>query len=248
MPKYLYWTLILPAVLLFSGCEGADLVFNSVSLHGSGKVISENRSIRGIHEVELSGVGELSLHQGKEESLTVEAEDNLMPRIQTEVEGSRLKIGVERGFSLRPTTTIRYTLVVRDLTSLELSGSGKVISGALRCGDLAVHLPGSGDIQIDQLDADNLDVGISGSGDIRIPGRVNHQTVQISGSGDYDGKELDSQSTEVSISGSGDTTLWVRDSLTAHISGSGDIAYYGSAKVSKSISGSGEVRSMGERP
>ena len=248
MPKCLYGTLILSAALLFSGCEGADFVFNSVSVHGSGKVISENRSIRGIHEVELSGVGELNLHQGKEESLTVEAEDNLMPRIRTDVEGGRLRIGVERGFSLRPTTTIRYTLVVRDLTSLELSGSGKVVSGALRCSNLAVHLPGSGEIQIDQLDADNLDVGISGSGDIRIPGRVNHQTVRISGSGHYDGKELDSQSTEISISGSGDSTLWARDSLTAHISGSGDVAYYGSPRVSKSISGSGEVRSLGSRP
>ncbi len=250
MTKRILWMILPAALLVFSGCDGVDLDFgqNNITVRGSGKVVSEKRDVRGFREVELTGTGELTLEQGGSESLTIEAEDNILPRIKSEVRGDRLVIGIERGYSVRPTAPIRYRLAMQEITGLGLPGSGKIITGPLRCENLRAQLSGSGEIRIGQLSGESLRATISGSGDIRVLGRVNHQDVRVSGSGDYEGKDLESQTTEASISGSGDLSLWVRESLSAHISGSGGIDYYGDPRIAQSISGSGRIHKLGEHP
>jgi hypothetical protein len=241
--------LILPLfALLLSGCDVIDASLNAERIRGSGKVIQEKRDVRGFSEVRLATVGELSIQQTDRESLNIEAEDNILPRIISEIEGGRLVIRTERGVSISPTVTIRYTLTVRDLQTLELSGSGTIHTTAIRSQDFSLRLPGSGEIRLDGLTADSLNAEISGSGKIEVPGKVGSQRVHISGSGDYDGRNLQSRSADVSVSGSGDSTVWVQDDLTAHISGSGKVDYYGNPKVSQHVSGSGGVHSLGNRP
>ena len=242
--------LALPATaLLFCGCEGIDFALNAETIRGSGRVISEKRDVHGFKRVELAGSGELSISQGSAESLTIEADDNIVPKIKTEVWGDRLKIGMESGVSVRPTVPMRYTLVVRDLTELELSGSGKINAGSLRCGDLTLDISGSGSMRLDQLTAENVRAEIDGSGNIRVVGKATGQTVQISGSGSYHAEELESSSARVSIDGSGDSTIWVHNALSASIGGSGSVEYYGNPNsISRSVSGSGRVRSLGDRP
>jgi hypothetical protein len=241
--------MLLPAAALFlSACDVINAELNRVVVRGSGKIVTENRDVTGFHEVDLAGTGELTLDQGSTESLTVEADDNILPKIQTQVRDGRLIIEVEHGYSLQPSGPIRYKVVARELTGVGVSGSGKVLTGNLRCGDLTLRVSGSGALRLNDLAADNLEARISGSGDIEVPGKVNHQEVRISGSGEYHAQQLESQSADVTISGSGDSTVWVRDTLSAHVSGSGDIAYYGSPRVAKRISGSGKVRNVGQEP
>ncbi len=249
MNRRILWIGLPLLALIFSGCDGIEGDFlNAETIRGSGKIITEPREVRGIHGVELKNSGELRISQGSTESLTLEGDDNILPRIRTEVEGDRLIITTERGVSFRPSTTLRYRLVVKDLNWIGLSGSGAVLSGPMRCGDLMVRLPGSGEIHFDELTADNLKAEISGSGNIQIPGKVISQSVRISGSGEYSAPNLESRSADVSISGSGESTVWVQDSLTARISGSGGIAYFGNPKVDQHISGSGGIHKKGDRP
>jgi len=241
--------LLLPLLAVaLSGCEGLDDALNAERVRGSGKVTQEQRDLRNFNEVMLAAVGELNIQQGDRESLSIEAEDNIMPRIKTDVEEGRLVIRTERGVSLSPTVPIRYRLMVKELRALELSGSGKVHTGGIRSQDFAVRLPGSGEIQMDELNADSLTAEISGSGSIELPGKVNSQKVRISGSGDYNARNLHSRSADVSISGSGESTVWAQEDLSAHISGSGNIEYYGNPRVSKHISGSGGINNAGDHP
>jgi len=240
---------ILPLLaLLVSGCDVIDASLNAERIRGSGRVVQEKRDVRGFSEVRLATVGELSIQQTGSESLNIEAEDNILPKIISEIEGSRLVIRTERGVSISPTSTIRYTLTVRDLSALELSGSGTIHAATINSHEFSLRLPGSGEIRLDGLTADSLSSEISGSGKIEVPGKVVSQRVHISGSGDYDGRRLQSRSADVSVSGSGDSTVWVQDDLTAHISGSGKVDYYGNPKVSQHVSGSGGVHSLGDRP
>ncbi len=242
-------SMLLPVLaLVLSGCEIIDAGLNAERIRGSGKVIQEKRDVRGFDGVKLAGTGELDLRQGEQESLTIEADDNILPRILTEVTGGTLVIRMERGVSVSPTTPIQYSLTVKDLANLELSGSGKINSGPLHSRDFSVRLPGSGSIRFDDLTADTLTAEISGSGSIQVPGKVVSQNVSISGSGDYDGRSLQSRSADVSVSGSGDSTVWAQDQLSAHISGSGRIDYYGNPKVTQHVSGSGKVRNVGDHP
>lgn len=48
---------------------------------GSGNVANQIKSVQGVNQVSLDGIGTVILHQGNQESLTIEAEDNIIPHI-----------------------------------------------------------------------------------------------------------------------------------------------------------------------
>ncbi len=242
----LVWFVPLLALPLW-GCVEIDGSLLGQRIHGSGKVIQENRDVRGFRAVDFGGSGDLNVQQGNEESLSIQADDNLLPYITSEVAGGTLKIGIRRGVSISTSSRIRYELTVKELNALDLSGSGKTRIGPLRSQDFRIDLSGSGDIRLDGLDAGALNAEISGSGDMEIRGKVSRQEIHISGSGRYSAPDLECQTADVSVSGSGDCTLRAAQSLAAHISGSGSVGYYGSPSVTKRVSGSGSIRSLGNR-
>ena len=205
--------LAMAAVLLvLSGCSVVS---------GSGQVASETRSVSGFTGIDLSGTGEVIIEQGGSESLTVEADDNVLPVLTSEVEGSVLRLGRKPRTTVNTRNPIRYRVTLPVLTSLELSGSGSVTAEGL------------------QLDA--LRVDISGSGTVSLAGSADEQTVEMSGSGRYDAAGLSSRSVEVDISGSGEATVAVTEQLRVDISGSGTVTYSGDPTVDQSISGSGRL-------
>ncbi|MBD0358037.1 MAG: DUF2807 domain-containing protein [Rubrobacter sp.] len=185
-------------------------------------VMSEARDVSGFNEVELKGVGNLSLEQTGSESLTVEAEEDVLPKIRTEVENKRLIISPERNTSINTTKPINYKLTVKDLNTLEVSGSGNV--------------------EAKDVNTDELAVTIGGAGDVEIRGSADSQEVEISGSGEYKAGDLESKEATIDVRGSGLATVNVSDELEAEVSGSGSVEYIGDPMVQQEVSGAGEVR------
>lgn len=218
--------------------------FMGEAVHGSGNVVTEQRQVSDFDEVALRGIGNLYLKQGDEESLTIEAEDNIIPAIRTEVHGRRLEIGHERGAwrNIRPTKPLNFYLTVKELHEVELSGSGSIEAEMLRTDSLTVSISGSGDARIEQIEGDELATRISGSGSLRAAGRVTRQTITISGSGDYRADDLVTETCSVTVSGSGHADLRVAEKLDVVISGAGSIRYIGSPSIHKVVSGSGRIR------
>lgn len=54
-------------------------------VRGSGNVVTEQRQVSGFNCIDLSGSGKLIIAQGSSEGLTIEAEDNIIGRIETSV-------------------------------------------------------------------------------------------------------------------------------------------------------------------
>ncbi len=213
---------------------------------GSGHVITEERSVSGFTQVNLAGSGDLILTQGDQESVKVEAEDNLMQYIRTEVKGDTLYAYIHSdGIILHQNRPIKYYVTVKDIKSLEVYGSGNITSDEIQSDNLDLTVHGSGDISLDKLAATSVTIDISGSGNCDIAGKVTSQSLDLKGSGDYDVEKLESQSATVEITGSGNATIWAKDEITGRISGSGNLDYYGQPKLSVSTYGSGSVKGHG---
>jgi hypothetical protein len=187
----------------------------------------------------------LQIVQGDVESLKVEAEDNIIDRIESYVSGSTLHIGIERFINVIPTSSITYTLTVKDLNSIEISGYGDVYIQTLTTDYLEVEVSGGGRIAVENLTADSLDVELSGAGDFDLAGMVDQQNVKLSGAGSYKASDLQSRVAKVNISGAGSAQLWVTEDLEVNLSGVGSLQYYGDAQVHQNISGIGKVISLG---
>lgn len=228
-------------------CRVGRLPLNGSSIRGSGNVVEEIREVSDFAGVTLAGSGELIIELGQSESLLIEAEDNLMQYLETEVRHGTLEIGVETGVNLRPTRPLRFTLTVKELDTIVLAGSGSVVAPDLEADRFSVTIAGSGDVELGGLSADKLNVTVSGSGNLDIAGgEVDEQSITISGSGDYGARNLASASATVFIAGSGRATVRASDHLQATVTGSGDINYLGSPTVESTVLGSGDIKQIGE--
>jgi Putative auto-transporter adhesin, head GIN domain len=208
---------------------------------GSGNVISEQRDVGDFSEVLLSGVGNLHITQTGSESLTIEAEDNILPLLTSEVVGHTLRLGTEPGAHFSPKRPIRYTLTVKDLSAIRISGAGNAEIPALGTPKLQLELSGAGNLTVAGLAAESLELSLSGAGSTTCSGEVRSQDIRISGAGSYHGEDLASSTAQAVISGTGSAHLTVSEQLDARISGVGSINYKGDPTVRKSVSGVGRV-------
>lgn len=250
MPKK--WILPLSLLVIFShlltGCITVDLGSDGFrTVRGSGNLSTEERPVSGIERIALYGIGTVEVTLGDRESLMVEAEDNLLEYLETEVDNGVLELRTRNLINLQPRKDIRYLVTVKSIEGLEILGSGNIVMDKVDTPSMRLVIAGSGDIDLGDLTADSLDITIPGSGQVQVSGEVVSQTINVAGSGKVQAENLRSRSAEVRLAGSGDMTIWVTDDLTVRILGSGDIRYYGSPSLSQTILGSGNIVSLGEK-
>jgi hypothetical protein len=206
-------------VLLAPACDEVNIDIGVDGIRGSGTVVTEIRDVAGFDEIVVLGSGTVDISVTGSEALTIEAEDNILPLLTSDVVGSRLELGSTESFSA--TRGIVYTITVLDLARVEIDGSADVTAVG--------------------LDTDAFRVEINGSGDIETEGTVGRVDIAINGSGNYDGANLTAADASVQVSGSGSVVVNAAETLDAEISGSGDIEYLGDPVVAESVTGSGRV-------
>lgn len=202
-------------------------------------MITESRQVSGFTEIELRGIGTVTVEVTGTDSLTLHAEDNLMPLLTSEVEEGRLILGTTEPVS--PTQEITYTVTVADLEAVSVSGSGALNASGVEAPTFEIIVSGSGTVSVEDLTAGELVVTMSGSGEVDVNGTADLLGLVASGSGDYLGERMEATTAEVEVSGSGDAVVNVTDQLEAELSGSGSIEYLGNPTVDSSITGSGEI-------
>src|SRR5580693_9215027 len=94
--------------LLAFGCGTNSIV-------GSGKQATEPRNISGFRAVEVKGSGQLTVEQTGMESLTITADDNLLPYLTSDVSGGRLTLGTKENAGISSSSPVLYRLTVKSL-------------------------------------------------------------------------------------------------------------------------------------
>ncbi len=243
MKLYRVFALVVVAALL-AACG----IFGNQTV-GSGKLVTENRTVAEFNNLELTCSADVILTQGEPLAVSIEGDDNIVPLIETTVTDRKLTIKTESFTSFRITKPLIVHVVVPALLSIRVTGSGDVKIAKWMGESMDFYSSGSGDISVDDLETVRITVRMSGSGDIlfKSGGVVENHTVSISGSGDYKAL-LESREVDATTSGSGNISIWATEKLSARVSGSGDIQYYGSPTLDKSDTGSGSVERLGDRP
>jgi hypothetical protein len=229
------------ATLLIATAAAVGLA-GCLPFQSPGETRTEEREIGDASEVVLRTSGSLDIRIGSEPSLTIEAGENVLKRLTSEVDDGVLVLDSKPGAFMFGAPEIDYELTVTSLQAVTIEGSADVSAefGGFR--EVRVQIDGSGDIEATGIDADAVHAGIAGSGSIELTGSTDQFDVDVSGSGDIDAADLRSNSATVVVSGSGKVEVDASDTLDATVSGSGTIVYSGRPEVRSSVSGSGEVR------
>ena len=239
--------LLILSVFILSACQ---ILPWFGARRGSGNLTTEMRQVTDFEAIRLDGAGRVEISQGTTPSLEIQAEDNLINLLTSDVQDNTLVLGYdEDGWrrTIIPTRNINYTLTVTDLSSLVLNGAADIRIHSLQTDTLFIEINGAGNIVIENLSAENLRVNLAGTGSINISGTATDQVINIDGAGNYQGPDLQTQSTSININGLGNGTVWAAETLQVTIAGGGNVSYYGSPQVSQEITGLGQVRNLGDK-
>ncbi len=231
MKKKSLFLLIILVALITMACSCSLLNLpafrNLERLRGSGTLVTEEREIGAVDEVQISGTGILHLKQGENAELIIEAEDNLMDRINTSVVGDRLIIQTESDWFnlLFPTKEIHYYLTLPSIEELDAAGSTTIEIESLNTDDLVISLSGSSHLQAVELETENFNLSVSASADVEIE-QLKSKELKASFSGSNTFTLGEVVATDVEIIAGGSMNLSI-DSLTAedvqlNFSGSAD--------------------------
>lgn len=253
---------LLVFVFLLSACSIAPLE----TVTGSGKMVTKSFVVQDFDQIRIGTSGVLYIEQGDEFSLSIEANDNILPLLDVKVEQGVLILRTEPDITPLKFETIIYRVTLPELSMIDLSSSADVRVEDFSADSLSVNINGSGDVTFVNLDVASLAVRISGSGDMILPnvsaktvlaeinnsglmdvaGKTETLTVKVSGSGDLIADALKASTVEVAVNGSGDVTVWAVDTLDVSISGSGNVQYLGTPELTEKISGSGDLTNLGK--
>jgi hypothetical protein len=205
----------------------------------SGPMTSEQREIDAVSTVVLDTSGDLSISEG-EPSLVVHAPRGALDRLTSEVNGETLVLSTDPEPEMM-LGAVRYELVLPELQTVDVNGSGDLDATVSADGTIRVDLDGSGDIRWTGLDAERVEIRVAGSGEVEVAGATAELAIELAGSGNVEARDLRAQEADVSITGSGDIEVSARESLSAQVTGSGRVTYSGDPAVTADVSGSGEV-------
>lgn len=236
--------------------------------NGNGSMRTETRNITGFTQIENEMEAEVYITQGTVYEVKVEAQENLLEEVVTDIKGDELQIYSKHCINKHDPIKIYITLPV--LTKVDISGSGYAVStGNFSAGSLSLVVSGSGYFQAqDSIFTDNLDLTVSGSGKIDFIGESRSANAVVSGSGNItlvgQGNPSDTglpSALDLTISGSGSVQAFdypveechftisgsglgqvnVSTLLEGTISGSGSLMYMGNPTLNVTVGGSGSV-------
>lgn len=218
--------------------------WNKNKIEGNGKETTVTRLTADYDEIVIIGAFKVDLVLGKEGTIILKGEENLLEYVKTEVEENKLKIQIDNNVSIRNSRkVISITIPFEKISKINFSGSGEIeTKNIINAENLEINFAGSGDGNF-EVNSPNLKVSLAGSGDLNVSGTTTNLNAKVAGSGNSDCSKLETQNADTSVSGSGDLKINCIKKLIAKVAGSGKIRYKGKPEtVDKEINGSGDIK------
>jgi len=218
MPRIRFFLLVLFSGLFVSALFTAGC---STGIPGSGTLKTDRRAPGEFQSLALSGAYTVTIESGlAEHAIAVTTDDNLVELVKTELADGVLKIF--NASDINPSKGVEVKISLKNLSSLDISGAGR--------------------IEAKNLAGPSFKLSLSGAADFSGGGAVEACDIKVSGAGNIKARDLKAKSISIILSGAGNAEVFASESLSAKISGVGNIDYYGNPpKVEPTISGLGKL-------
>jgi hypothetical protein len=214
----------------------------SERVSGNGKVIKQDREVSAFTSIEASGVFNIHLLQGEKESLAVEADENLLPLIETKVEGNTLHIDLKEHINIRYAKKKSIYVTVKELDRLKINSVGNIqTSQTLHLKTLNLDHSGVGNVQLD-FDCKKLVAQIHSVGQLTLKGKAEFAEINNSSVGNTNASEFLVDTLHIHNSSVGNVEVHAEKEVYVNSSGVGNVTIAGNASVKElSSSGIGKV-------
>jgi Putative auto-transporter adhesin, head GIN domain len=224
------------AFLLFSCASFAD------SVRGSGRVQRETRVMGEFHGVAVGGGIRSVVSIGKQR-VEVEADDNILPLVETIVKDGVLVGRFKPHNSLTSESAVIIHVTIPEATVLEASGGARIDAELSPTEELRAEASGGGEVHMRGVSVKRFDGEASGGGVLAAQGSADEVDLELSGGARLDGFKFQARKARVEGSGGGTARLAVSDSVRGDLSGGTSLVVRGNphARVHTSGGSSFEV-------
>jgi hypothetical protein len=205
--------LFLFGILVFTACEEDQ---SGPQIQGSGNVISEIRDLDSFQSIHISSIINATIIQGNQDVL-VNADDNIIELIKTEVRDNVLYIDLEDGEYGE--IYIQVNIATPQLNEITTTGVNN--------------------IEVNQLKQQGqLTLNIEGVGNFSMSGSADQLLINSIGASNLEAFDFEATNCEINLSG---VQITVSEILSGALSGVGNILYKGAPSIDVSVTGVGNV-------
>ncbi|WP_127021192.1 head GIN domain-containing protein [Flagellimonas beolgyonensis] len=207
---------------------------------GNGEIVEETRAVSEDFTEVLASEGiDVFVTQDSEFKISVEADENIIDLIGTDIRDGKLKIHAIENIG-RATKNV-YVSLPRITALNSSSGADLVVQNVIESESIELDASSGADLRV-ELRANEVSADASSGADIRISGSADILHADASSGSDIKARELEVKRCNADASSGADISVNVSESLVADASSGADITYSGEASVQTKKSVSGSVR------
>ncbi|MCF7841909.1 MAG: DUF2807 domain-containing protein [Lentisphaeria bacterium] len=235
MTKKFDFTIVIMMVLVLSHCT-----FLGIPVDGSGSMVTTQRQVTPFTEIEASGKLDMELVADSLCTISIEAQENLVPYIRTEVKNHRLIISTTA--PLRSTSPVRVMVTLPAIARLEVSQFGKIsATGPLPAEEFTAVIRKSGTIAM-ELSTKTARLFLTDTEIVRIKGTTHTVEATLYGRAILDSRALTATVGRAHVYGPSQCSIFASKVLFANVDGPGEIIYYGQPEeLNRQVNGPGQI-------
>lgn len=208
--------------------------FTAVQAGNSKK--TEIRKVGNFNAVDVSAGIDLYLKMAETEQVRVEADDDIIDDIITEVKNGTLRIYMKKGnffnfFNFGSTSSRKVYVTVTDIKRIDASSGSDVKSENTLKGDALQVKSSSGSDVVLEVVYKDVSLDASSGANIKISGKAKTVKARASSGSDINARDLEAVIGHANASSGADVVVHATGEIYANASSGGDVRYYGNPSV-----------------
>ncbi len=208
---------------------------------GSGNYVTQTRSVGSFDAVTVGGGFDVEIKIGSPAKVVIEADDNIINDIQSEVSNGQLKVSLSDGLSLND-AHMKVFITSNEINRINSSASAKVVVlGEMQSNENIILKASSGSNISANINCPATEADASSGAEIFVKGRTKTLKAESSSGATIKASDLLSENTIAQSSSGASTRVHASVQLNAKASSGGSVIYRGAATAVIKESSGGSI-------
>jgi hypothetical protein len=202
---------------------------------------TEDRDVAEFDAVQVAAGIHATVEIGPRRPVRIDADDQVLPLVETRVENGELHIGFKPHTSFHSMQPVTVTIQTPQLRGVGASGGSIVRATFTRANEAEIDASGGSEIRARGVDAGRLLVSGSGGSKLNVQGRADTLRLEMSGGTELHGQDLSVKDAQVHASGGSTGEFRANGNLRGNLSGGSELHVRGQPKTKVATSGGSSV-------
>ena len=195
------------------------------TIRGDGNVKNQQREAGSFDKIRVTRGMNVYLSQGDAEKIIVEADENLLDYIETDVSNNTLNITTSA--NIRSSKSKKVFVTVTDLSNVHTTAGSNLFSeGEISCNNLDISSSAGSNIKL-KIKAEDIKVAASAGSNITLEGKANDAEIKASAGSNIKAEDLEINDCDARTSSGANIWIKVNNGFNGKASSGGNLFYYG---------------------